>query len=159
MDGAMNPEGKREDTLYTLFQALREEEQESAPELDALLAGDPAASRAPSTGSRRASRVPTLLPWPAPPSWKRSLALALPTAAVVTLAFFGMRAREINQFERALTQASEQVALGSWKAPSDFLLELPGQRLYQEVPMVAIPGNEGMQTLPWDRRNQEVRRP
>lgn len=120
-----------EERLAGAFRALREAERRSPPDFQTLLSRD----------RPRRTTAPPPAPWH-PPHRLRALGGLLGLAAAAGLAAFLLVRSDdgSRRFEATLEDASTELALGSWRAPSDFLMEFSGIELYREVP--AIPSSD-----------------
>ncbi len=118
-----------DDDLRAWFDALRAEDRARAPAFDALLQNARAA------GPRR-----------------RWLRLAVPLAAAAGLAAL-LIARTPDSadavFREAVVAWSTDPALGAWRSPTDFLLDVPGSDLLRTTPRLRVgvePGAAGNAT-------------
>ena len=147
LTGAMDDRtGPADAGLEAAFSELREMERASAPDIRGLL---------------RVGRMEAGPPPRSGPTWTRRAAWVAGAAAAAVVT--GLLVRDqirSRRFEESLAVASEQIQLGSWRAPSDFLLDVPGRELYAGLPAIgtewASTGNAPFDTIPHEgdqRRN------
>jgi hypothetical protein len=117
--------GRADAGLEAAFSELREMERVSAPDIRGLL---------------RAERVEVGPPPRPGPLRRRRAAWVAGAGAAAAAAFMtGLLVRDqarSRRFEESLAVASEEIRLGSWRAPSDFLLNVPGRELYVSLPAI-----------------------
>jgi len=122
----------RERMLREAFAAQKAEDAAGAPDFGALI--EAAAERR--SGARfdrpsGASRVPGRP--------RRFARLALAAAAGIVLLLVLRRVEADRSFEATLRRAAIETQLGTWRAPSDALLDFPGRDYYHALPRVVDP--------------------
>ena len=110
----------RDDELRDAFGALHRSSQESAPAFEAL------ASPAGLLAARRRYRT--------------QRALLVVAVVVIPSAVIARTRTTVNfDFERFSTLTGLDPGAVTWKAPSDFLLSIPGSDLLEAVPSIDVP--------------------
>ncbi len=69
-------------------------------------------------------------------TWKWATATALAVPVVLTVVLLARRPGEAERFESLLAEAQAETRLGYWEGPTEFLLEIPGNRLSSYVPTI-----------------------
>jgi hypothetical protein len=117
----MSQDEQSDGELRGLYGKLRRHDEQRAPDAGAMLF--------------RAKRA-------APPRRFAPIRLALPLAAVATLVLVIANGRESaeTEFRNAVEAWTEQQ--GTWRSPTDFLLDLPGRELLSTAPRIG-------HTSPW----------
>ncbi len=136
---------QRDDDLKARFQELRAERRGAAPDFAAMMARVRADVEVgvPVEPLTRSSR--RRLRW----AWAGgSLAAA---AAAVGLLFFNPGARADREFERVVR--SYTASAGSWRSPTDGLLQLPGSEIMRSIPRIGIPNGPSGATAPRSNRS------
>jgi hypothetical protein len=121
-----NDRDLRDDELRNRFAALRLEEEAQAPEFSLL---------PPATGSGR--------------RWIRGKLVAAAVCVVAMLASVVLL--RLVAFKPGPEPSKPVVSLAEWRAPTDFLLETPGQELLRTVPAIGVWHDYNQSPAPWQK--------
>jgi hypothetical protein len=121
--------------LRAVFERLRVADAAQAPSVQTMLDGARTqASLGQVRGQVRGRVRPIQL---RPREWRRIVRVAAPLAAAATLALLLFaRSTPDARFRRTVMAYSSDPALGGWRSPTAFLLEVPGHDLLSALPRI-----------------------